>query len=187
MKNLKMMALAAIAVIALNSCSDDDKPQAVIENEVITTVTATFTPAGGGTAIVLKSVDADGDGPLAPVVTVSGPFAAGAQYAGRIAFLNETVSPAEDITEEIEAEGDHHQLFYQHSGLGSFTYADTDEDGRPIGVHFNYTAAASATSGNLTVTLVHHPEKTAEGVSSGNIANAGGSTDAEVVFPVTIQ
>lgn len=186
MKNLKMIALAAIA-LSFASCSDDDKPQAVIENEVITTVTATFTPAGGGADVVLKSVDADGDGPLAPVVTVSGPFAAGAQYAGRVTFLNETVSPAEDITEEIEELAEEHQLFYQQSGLGAFTYADTDADGHPIGLTVNYVAAASAASGNLTVTLRHLPNKSAAGVSGGNIANAGGSTDAEVVFPVTVE
>jgi hypothetical protein len=31
------------------------------------------------------------------------------------------------------------------------------------------------------------PNKSATGVASGNIANAGGSTDAEVTFPITIQ
>jgi hypothetical protein len=42
-------------------------------------------------------------------------------------------------------------------------------------------------SGNLTITLIHEPDKFAEGVSGGNIENAGGSTDAEVVFPVIVE
>ena len=186
MKNLKMMALAAIVVSAA-SCSNDDKPQQVIENEVITTVTATLTPNGGGTAIVLKSQDLDGDGPNAPVVTVSGSVTAGASYTGTVTFYNEMVSPAENITTEIEELGVEHQIFFRQSGLGTFTYADTDADGKPIGLRFNYTAATAATSGNLTLTLRHLPNKSGNGVSGGDITNAGGSTDAEVVFPITVQ
>lgn len=181
-----MMALAAIA-LSFASCSDDDKPQQVIENEVITTVTATLTPTAGGTPIVLKSQDLDGDGPNAPVVTVSGPFAANTAYTGTVTFLNETVSPAEDITTEIEELGVEHQIFFRQSGLGGFAYADTDEDGRPVGLHFNYTSVNAAASGNLTVTLRHLPNKTATGVIGGDITNAGGSTDAEVVFPIVVQ
>lgn len=181
-----MMALAAIA-ISFASCSDDDKPQQVIENEVITTVTATLTPTAGGTSIVLKSQDLDGDGPDAPVVTVSGTFAANTAYTGTVTFLNETVSPAEDITTEIEELGVEHQIFYRQSGLGTFAYADADDNGNPIGLNFTYNTANTAASGNLTVTLRHLPTKTASGVSGGDITNAGGSTDAEVVFPVSVQ
>lgn len=186
MKNLKMMALSAI-VVSFASCSNDDKPQQVIENEVITTVTTTLSPNGGGTAIVLKSQDLDGDGPNAPLVTVSGPITAGASYTGTVTFYNEMVSPPENTTAEIEELGVEHQIFFRQSGLGTFSYADTDADGKPIGLRFNYTAATSATGGNLTVTLRHLPNKSATGVSGGDITNAGGSTDAEVVFPVSIQ
>ena len=41
--------------------------------------------------------------------------------------------------------------------------------------------------GNLKITLRHRPQKNAEGVASGNITNAGGATDAEVIFPVAIE
>ncbi|MFP5437360.1 MAG: type 1 periplasmic binding fold superfamily protein [Bacteroidia bacterium] len=186
MKNLKMMAVAAIA-LSFASCSDDDKPQQVIENEVITTVTATLTPTGGGAAVVLKSQDLDGDGPNPPVVTVSGPLAVNTSYTGAVTFLNETVSPAENITEEIHELGVEHQIFFRQSGLGTFTYSDTDEAGKPIGLSFGYTTANVAASGNLTVTLRHLPNKSATGVAGGDITNAGGSTDAEVIFPIVVQ
>ena len=42
-------------------------------------------------------------------------------------------------------------------------------------------------SGTITVTLRHEPNKDAAGVSSGDIANAGGETDIEVTFNVEIQ
>lgn len=186
MKNLKMMAVAAIA-LSFASCSDDDKPQQVIENEVMTTVTATLTPTGGGTPVVLKSQDLDGDGPNPPVVTVSGPFAVNTSYTGAVMFLNETVSPAENITEEIHELGIEHQIFFSQSGLGVFTYNDADEAGKPVGLSFGYVTPNAATSGNLTITLRHLPNKSATGVAGGDITNAGGSTDAEVVFPIVVQ
>lgn len=181
-----LLFLVGIVPVFMSSCSDNDTPAYVNEDEVITTVTATFTPTGGGTPIVLKSRDIDGDGPTAPVVTVSGSFAAGAVYNGTVTFSNELTAPATDITEEIEEEGTEHQLFFRQSGLGTFTYADTDANGKPVGLSFTYTAATTAASGNLTVTLRHQPDKAAAGVFGGNIANAGGNTDAEVTFPVTV-
>lgn len=185
MKKTFLFLLSA-APLFLTSCSNDDTPAYVNEDEVITTVTATFTPASGGTAITLRSRDMDGDGPTAPVVTVSGPFTAGVSYNGRVTFTNELTSPATNITDEIEEEGTQHQLFFRQSGLGTFIYADTDDNGRPVGLHFNYTATNAAATGNLTITLRHQPDKGATGVSGGDITNAGGSTDAEVQFPVTV-
>lgn len=187
MKNLKLMALTAFIVIAASSCSDDDTAQAVNEEEVITTVSAAFTPAGGGTAITLTSRDLDGDGPDAPVVTVSGNFAAGTSYTGAVTFLNELTTPAGDITAEIHEEAVDHQIFFQQNGLGTFAYADTDSNGHPVGLSFTYTAAATPASGTLILTLRHLPNKFGTGVPGGDITNAGGGTDAEVSFPVVVQ
>ncbi|MDV6169214.1 type 1 periplasmic binding fold superfamily protein [Flavobacterium sp. DG1-102-2] len=188
MKNVKISLFALLTAITITSCSDDDNTAAIVnEEEVITTITATLTPADGGTAIVLKSQDLDGDGPNAPVVTVSGNFAAGKVYNGTVAFLNELQTPADNITAEVEEEGHEHQIFFQQSGLGTFTYGDQDVNGRPIGLKFTYAASQAPVSGNLTLTLRHEPNKAGEGVSNGNITNAGGGTDAEVVFPVVVQ
>lgn len=187
MKNLKISLLALVATLSFTSCSsDDDALVPVNEEEVITTVTATFTPQGGGTPVTLTSCDLDGDGPDAPILTVSGDFAVGTNYNGTVTFLNELANPAENITEEITEEGDEHQIFFQQNGLGTFTYADEDVNGNPIGLQFTYEAAQAETSGNLTITLRHEPNKNAEGVSNGIITNAGGSTDATVTFAVNV-
>ncbi len=184
MKNLKMMALAFSTVLLTISCSNDDA--AVVEEEVITTVIATLT--GGGQTITLTSRDLDGDGPNPPVVTVSGEFSTNTTYAGSIQFLNELESPAEDITEEIEEKDLEHQVFYQiTNSLGSFTYLDFDTEGKPLGLLFNFTTGETAGNGNLTITLRHLLNKNASGVSSGDITNAGGSTDVLVTFPVVLN
>ncbi|MCW1147089.1 type 1 periplasmic binding fold superfamily protein [Flavobacterium lacisediminis] len=186
MKNLKLIALLVIPVIFSTSCSNEDTP--VNEEEVITTVTTTL--VGGGQTITLTSRDLDGDGPNAPVVTVSGNLVAGTTYTGSTTFLNELADPIEDITTEIVEESLDHQIFYFLSGaLGNITYSatDLDSEGNPIGLHFNFVAGTSGTTGTLTVTLRHLPNKTAPGVSEGSITNADGNTDAEVYFPITVN
>lgn len=187
MKHLKKLSIAIITLLFITSCSDDNDPILVVEEEVITTMTVTLTPDGGGTAIILKTQDLDGDGPNAPVVTVSGNLAAGTTYNGSIELLNETESPAEDITEEVEELDDEHQFFFQATNaLATFNYSDTDGDGNPVGLSFTLTAGNAGT-GTVTITLIHEPIKDASGVSEGNIANAGGESDIEAIFPITVQ
>ena len=182
--NLKFLALFLSTSLVFTSCSNDDAP--VNEEEVITTVIVTLT--SGGETITLTSKDLDGDGPNAPEVTVSGNLIANTVYTGSTRFLNELEDPADEITIEVEEEGAEHQVFYQLlSSLGTVTYTDTDVDGRPIGLSFTLTTGSTAGTGNLTVTLRHEPNKTASGVASGDITNAGGSTDAQVTFPLQVN
>ena len=117
------------------------------------------------------------------MVTVSGNLAAGTTYDGVMKFLNELESPAEDITEEVEEEDLDHQVFFTvGSGLDVTTeYSNNDSAGNPLGTQFKLIAG-SASSGNLTFTLVHEPTKPNTG-----LASAGGSTDIETTFSITIE
>ena len=188
MKNLKLIALFVLPTLFSTSCSNDDAP--VNEEEVITTVTTTL--SGGGQIITLTSRDLDGDGPNAPVLTPigGGVLVAGTTYQGSTTFLNELENPVEDITEEVEEEGADHQVFYQlASSVGTVTYdaVNTDVNGNPIGLKFTLVAGTSGSTGTLTVTLRHLPNKTASGVAGGDITNAGGNTDAAVTFPIVVN
>lgn len=191
MKKLFYLATLTVSIFTISSCNKDDSPTIfplpINEEEVITTVTTTLT--NGSNVITLRSRDLDGDdGPTDPVVTVSGNLALNTTYTGSVTFLNEIANPIEDITAEVLAEGADHQLFFQApTALGNFAYADTDANGKPIGLSFSLTTAAAASNGNLTVTLRHLPVKSAVGVATGNITNAGGDTDAEVVYPIVVQ
>lgn len=180
MKSIKLLALLFVASTVFYSCSDD--PEVVNEEEVITTLTATLTPTSG-TAITLKSQDLDGDGPNQPTITVSGNLAANTTYTGKIVLLNETENPAENITEEVEKEAKEHQFFYTIASSLNITATATnkDSDGNPLGTEFSLVTGA-ASSGNLTFTLRHEPTKPNSGLST-----AGGETDIEVTFAVTVQ
>ena len=192
MKNLKITALALVAVLAFSSCSKDDNvTPPVNENELITTITAIYTPQGGGTTVTLQYEDLDGDGPNAPVVTVSGPFAQSKTYDGAVTFKNEAANPVINLTPEIITEGVDHQLFYQKTGtLNAFTYgtaaSNFDVNGKVIGLQSVFTTTGVAT-GTLKITLIHQPNKSGVNVAAGDITNAAGSTDAEVTFNIEVQ
>jgi hypothetical protein len=189
MKTFKLTSIALIALLSFNSCSNDDNSQPVNEEEVITTVTVTLTPEGGGTPVILTSRDLDGDGPNAPLITSTGSFMVSTTYNGTVSLLNELTTPIDNISLEVKEEGDEHQFFFSASGglSGTFTYADLDVNNKPIGLDFKFTTSATAQSGNLTVILKHEPNKAGENVASGDITNAGGETDVQVSFPVTVQ
>lgn len=175
-----VLALSLMATVMTSCSSDDDTPEVVNEEEIITTMTVTLTSANG--SATLQSQDLDGDGPNAPVVTADN-LSANTTYTGSIVLLNETETPAEDITEEVEEEADEHQFFFGLSGsLSEVTYSDTDEDGNPVGIEFELTTGDSG-SGTITITLRHEPTKP----NDGTLADAGGETDIAQTFSVTVE
>lgn len=193
MKKLFYLTALTVSIFTISSCNKDDSPTIfplpINEEELITTVTTTLT--NGANVITLRSRDLDGDGPTDPVVTVSGNLMANTVYTGRISLLDETKTPIDDITEEIETSVqeklDHQFFFGALDGLfGTFLYTDQDANAKPVGINFTYTTG-TASSGKLNVILKHLPNKNAAGVAAGNIANSGGATDVDVKYSITIQ
>ncbi|WP_347374583.1 type 1 periplasmic binding fold superfamily protein [Aequorivita sp. Q41] len=184
MKKVKFLSAVVLVTLLFTACSkDDDTPQPVNEEELITTMTVTLNPQISGTPITLQMKDLDGDGPNDPVITVSGSLTAGAVYDGSIVLLNETETPAANITLEVEEESTEHQFFYTLGGGLDLTttYTNFDDNGNPLGTQFSLTAGA-ASSGTLTFTLRHEPTKPNTG-----LADAGGETDIAATFNVTVQ
>lgn len=173
-----------LACIVMTGCRKDD-PTPPNEEELITTLVYSL-DTSGGTSVELRFVDLDGDGGNDPVLS-SGILSSNTTYTGNITLSNEAESPAEDITAEVAEEDAEHQLFFQSSFSDlSVAYDDQDGDGNPLGLATTLTTGASGT-GTLTITLRHEPSKDAEGVSAGDITNAGGETDIEVTFNIEVQ
>lgn len=182
LKNIKLLAIFFISSITLSSCSDDhDDHEHEHGEELITTITYTLT--NGNDIITLTFKDLDGEGGADGNTTISGPLKANTTYTGTVNFLNETESPAENITEEIKAEGDEHEIFYTTtiSGL-TISKTDNDKNGNPLGIETNVTTG-DAGIGSITIVLIHEPIKP----NNGNSTSADGTTDADVTFDVTIQ
>ncbi len=168
----------------MTACSDDKDPQPVNDEEEITTLRMTFTPQSGGNAVTLEWKDLDGAGGNAPIIT-AGTLQANTSYSASLELLNELEN--ESITAEIQEEDDEHQFFFTYGNLfTAFNYADTDGNNLPVGLQTSWTTGAP-TSGTLNVILRHQPNKSASGVAQGDATNAGGETDIEVGFQLTIQ
>jgi hypothetical protein len=184
MKNLKFIFIVNIlfTVLFLNSCKDDD-PIDMNDEEVITTLTYTLTPTSGD-VVTLSFLDLDGDGGDDPIIT-GGILQSNMSYIGVLDLKNEAETPAESITEEIEEEALEHQFFFTATGA-NLTVGYADDNGNPLGLVTTLTTG-DASSGTIQVVLRHEPDKSATGVQSGDITNAGGETDIEVTFDITLQ
>ncbi len=184
---MKIIFIAiVISIIALSSCETKD-PELPNEEELITTLKYTLTPANSADAIVLTFKDLDGDGGQTPVIS-GGTLQANTAYKGILQLSNDLASPVINISEEIKTESDVHQFFFSTSiGLNlAVSYDDFDGVGKPLGLTTKIQTG-TASSGKLTITLRHEPNKSATGVAQGNIANAGGETDIEVSFDLVIK
>lgn len=188
----------------LAACADVANPDEVNEEEVITTVALRFTPASGGAAIEAAWADPENDGsPVIDDIVLSDAD----DYTLAVSFLNEIEDPAEDITLEVDAESDQHQVFFtgtavespatgeNASAVISQAYDDTDANGFPIGLTSS-VATLVVGGGTLTVTLRHLPPENdtpvktgtlADDVAAGGIESLPGETDASVDFAIEVQ
>ena len=199
MRNFRNLLITGLATIALFSCSsDDDAPAPVNEEETITIVTLTLTNANDASDVVIfRSFDADGDGPTAPVLSITDGttgtpdvLAANATYNGVILIQNELETPAENVNEEIIEEKDEHFFVYTNNGLNvtltrEDTAANTRTDGNELGIDTQWVTGAAST-GNLQVQLFHEPTTVDDSNEFGTVA--GGEDEVNVTFTgVTIQ
>ena len=182
MKLKKLSILFIIGFMSFSSCKKDD-PVVPNEEELITTLNYTLTDSASIVPnVTLSFIDLDGDGGTAPTIT-NGVLIANTTYLGSLVLLNESETPSENITTEIQEEDEEHQFFFVTNVDGvSVTYMDQDSLGNPIGLSTKLKTEATG-AGNLTITLKHEPTKP----NNGTVANAGGETDIEVVFPISVQ
>lgn len=178
----------SLVLIFMQGCREHEIVYPLNEEELITTVTLTFAkldeqgiPTGESSTFSWRDEDGSGDPEIDEIV-----LSAHTQYSLSLEILDESKSPPEDITSEIRAEGEEHQFFFSVEGTELvITYDDSDEGGQPIGLSSKATTEEGGT-GSLTVVLRHQPDKNAEGVENGEIANAGGDTDIEAKFQLTV-
>ena len=190
MKHMKFLGFPILLLTLLftvASCDKDD-PEPENEEELITTLRLEFTPQAGGDQIQMLFFDPDGNGGMDPTIQ-GATLKPNTVYDVDVTLLNESVTPATDISQEVRDEGEDHQFFFaitEGLDLQSYEYLDFDENSRPIGLEFRVTTGEPS-FGLFQVTLRHEPDKGAAGVSQGQITNAGGETDIEVSFNMVIE
>lgn len=171
----KLLLLSAFAgSLLFSACKKDDDT----EQENITRVVLHFT--GDGFDQEFEWKDLDGDGGNAPTVpTLQLPI--GKVLNCHIHVYDDTKSPVEDLTEEIEAESAAH-LWVFESLLSTLQieYDDQDSNGKKFGLETKWTTTTFA-SGTVKVTLFHEP------TNKDNLSAPGGETDFTASFPVNVQ
>lgn len=138
--------LISSLVATVTSCGNDDNPPPANEEEVITSVKLELVPNAGAPKGVNRVEatyrDLDGDGGNPPTVETL-TLAPNVTYSAKLTFLDESKTPAKDITTEIREEADDHQIFYDKlptkddKTLGeNLVVSDLDKDnkGLPLGL-----------------------------------------------------
>jgi hypothetical protein len=187
MKTNSILAITLLILVVIGCKKDDDTPQPVAgvttpvnEEEVITTAILSFVDSAGVQPSVQYAFrDPDGDGGNAPTQQDTIRLAANTFYTASIQLLNEAVSPAEDITLEVQQEDDEHLFCYVPANT-NVSISRTDTDGtHEVGISTFWSTGAAAT-GSTVVSLKHQP-----GVKDGSCAP--GDTDVEISFVTEIQ
>lgn len=176
-----------IASALLTACKKDKDEPEENEEEVITTMKLTFVPVGGGTTVTYQFKDADGPGGAAPTQDEI-VLAPSKSYNVTVQLLNETETPAEDITLEVEEEAEAHRFYYEPSGGSNITVAglNNDPNGVPVGITSTWTTGAAAT-GSVAVTLRHYGGNPPGKDAADPVNSAKSSTDVAVTFTTKIQ
>lgn len=183
------------AALAVAGCKKDD-PTAPDPNpnpqELITTVILQLTDTTGNAANTINAVFRDIDGPGGTPPTIDTlRLKSGVGYNCHILLLDQTKTPVDTISHEVEEEGKSHRLwhFVAGSASGRITIVNMDDDGGtptplPVGLHIRVNVTAGgATTGTFRTLLKHYvPESLKRSDTNGTLGN----TDVDVTFPLTI-
>ena len=183
MKKISLL-LVLFGVILISSCKKDAVDPN--EEELITTVKVKLTEkvlGGTGSTTVFEFKDLDGEGGAAPTKFDEILLAKGKIYDCTLEVLNESVSPADNITAEIIAEANDHQFYFTATdGLVAVSNLNNDSKNLPLGVTSVWTAANLSGNGTINITLKHKP-----GTKAANDLITKGDTDISLEFKLKVQ
>ena len=187
MQTIKSLTFLALSLsLIISSCKKDDDPVEEPhddhnhDEEIITTLSLTFTDSAGvlpNYTAIFKDVDGVGGNEATQFDTIQ--LSSNSTYLVEIKLLNETESPAEDITDEVKAEDDEHIFCYTPSGV-HVDIERTDSDGTyEVGLSSKWKTNATG-SGSVKVVLKHQPN-----VKDGTCTS--GETDIELDFVTVVN
>ena len=192
-------ATLVVAVFVFQGCDSED-PQKEDVPELITKVTLTFTPTGGGAPVVVTATDPDGLGlqPLEVDATIE--LLKNTSYSLAISLINQLADPSAaeyNITEEVSEEGAEHMFFFSWTGnvfsnpAGNgnidnrndvVNYDDEDSNGLPLGLETSWTTTDVVASGSFRIILKHQPE-----LKSSTSDASVGETDLDIPFAIEVE
>lgn len=202
-KRLLILPFFLLSILAFQGCKKDDPAKEDVP-ELITKATLTFTPNGGGTAVVVTATDPDGEGVQDINVNGAINLSPNKTYLLTLELINglaASTAPEYNVTDEVEEEGDEHIFFFawtnntflNPTGNGNIdTRADAvnytgatnskDANGKPLGLTTTWTSASVTLSGTFRVLLKHQP-----GLKTDTSDSNTGETDLDLTFTLNVN
>jgi hypothetical protein len=186
MKHYNVLTAIILMTICWTGCKKDKDPVPLPppvsnDGEVITTLKLTFTDSANTSDIRYATFrDPDGDGGQGPDIFDTIRLAPNKTWYTGILLLNETVTPADTISNEVLEEANDHRFCFTPSGTSAVvTITDLDGNNLPIGLQSKWRTAGIGL-GAMQIELRHQP-----GIKDGTCTP--GSTDVDVTFQTKIQ
>ncbi|GHB75783.1 hypothetical protein [Persicitalea jodogahamensis] len=177
---------AFMMIVLLAQCDKAKEVEPNDENELITTVRLNFSEIGTSTATTFAFRDVDGEGGSPPSAFEKITLKPNTSYKVTVEFLDESKSPAQDITKEVKEEADEHLLVFTPAPASLLTYTYDDKDSRNFPIGLTGTAkAGTAGTGKLKVQLRHQSPVGGNPVKNG--MPGPGSDDVNLDFDVEVR
>lgn len=178
----------------LTGCKKDDPvtpPEEQNPQELITTLILSLVDTADVAPDAIAAFrDLDGPGGNPPTIDTLN-VKAGVVYEGTILLLDQSKTPADTISHEVQEEGTLHRFWFTVGGGASgkmiVSYLDADGGTPPMPIGLNIEVAVSvggASTGTLRAVLKHYET---EALKRSDTNGTLGETDVDVTFPVRIQ
>lgn len=185
MKKITLMLIAVVTSgLLFHACKKDETAVSppVPGNEFLTTVQLIVVNAADATDTKTVQVKQLPDQPIDySKATLN--LKANSTYNVSVKFLDETTTPAGDVTEDIYARRNYHLICFTVGGGANLTVVRTDLDTNTpalqVGLQDKFTTGAAG-NGTLNVRLRHQP-------NAKNGDCDPGSSDADVDFTVNVN
>lgn len=189
-KSLTIVSVFVAMILFVASCKKDDdivtNPEPV-EQELITRVTVNITATGFDQSFSYSVENGFGGTTPGTINIDTIKLDTNKQYNVSVSVWNDKEQPAEDVTEEVKEENLEHLFVWESNpstGAGSLSFSNGNKDDNGEALNVSGTISTGAIgNGSLTVTLKHEPTNKAATTAGA----AGGETDAEAIFPVSLQ
>lgn len=194
MKNLTFLFLCLFgSTFLFSACNDDAFPEPENEEELITSVTLTFTPTDGGVAVIANAADTSAAQDGGFIVAEKIVLEANTPY--ELSIDLDHAAAENSLTEQIREEAEEHLflfawttgLFSDPEGNGNIdlrddpvNYEDFDDNGLPLGLETVWTTGEPAT-GTFRFVLKHQPD-----IKTASTGINDGVTDLDIVWDIEI-
>lgn len=198
-KLVKLPALVFVGLSCFIGSCDEEEPAKEDTPELISKVTLTFTPTGGGTPLVITATDPDNIGPQDIVADNAISLKVNTTYSLSISLFNELIDPTDDgynVTNEVAEEADEHLFFFAWTGgfsnpagdgnvdnrADAVVYLDEDSQGLPLGLSTSWTTTTEvALEKTFRILLKHQPD-----LKSATSTSQEGETDINLTFDLEV-